>query len=391
MAAPEAHLPPSIPSSTIQNLLAELSLPPASSIEPLQVTAAFHSIYLLHFPVDAKQDLVPAKAADEDGRMTLVLRVSGNHIRRTKTLNEVAVLRWVRENCPSIPVPAVVRYDADEDNALGHEFTILEKVPGRSVDKMYKDMSEETKRKLVVQLTDMTIELNRHDWHHVGGLQISEDGEIEPGPALEDTFWLIPDIEKYWDARESVKTLNPAGKYAAHTEFVQGYLSAFVHAIKTHQSLEWLRGTFEDRLVALAANLPDMQNLNKSRLVLAHKDLHFANVMATEDGTITGILDWEFAGVVPALRWDPVRAFLWNGDGSEESGEEKAKLRQVFEDTLKEKGVLPWWEADTQTEDIWTVIRFVRAIVEVCPRGQKLEAAKGWRDSASEALNRLGV
>lgn len=355
------------------------------------MTAAFHSIYLLHFPASAKQQLLPAKATDENGDITLVLRVSGNHIGRTKTLNEVAVLRWVKENCPTIPVPAVVRYDADEDNAVGREFTILEKVPGRSVDKMYKDLSEVTKKKLVSQLTDMVLELNRHEWQHVGGLQISQNGKIEPGPALEDTFWLIPDIKEYWGAEESVETLNPAGKYASHAAFVQAYLSVFLHAIKTHKSLEWLRGAFEDRLTALSEKLPDMHSLHQSQLVLAHKDLHFANVMATDDGTITGILDWEFAGVVPQLRWDPVRAFLWNGDRSEESGVEKTRLREVFEEILKEKGVSPWWEGDAQTDDVWTVIRFVRAIIEVCPRGQKLEAAKGWRDSASEALTRLGV
>lgn len=392
MGTPSLHLPLNISEPTIQRLLSEVGLPKAEVIEPLNATAAFHSIYVLRFSEAEYLRILPSNSQDHIHTTALILRVSGNHIRRIKTLNEVAVLKWIKVNCPTIPVPEVVRYDAEESNVLGKEFTILECVPGTSVDKIYKDLSEEAKLKLVSQLTDIILELNKHSWHHIGGLTLTSDGAIVPGPVLEDTFWLIPDIEEYWGSTETVDTLNPAESYTSHALYVTGYLERFIYAIDRHPSLAWLHERFKPRLQALIDLLPRITSLNDTQLLLAHKDLHFANVMAASDGNVTGILDWEFAGIVPALRWDPVRAFLWNGSQTDEANEEKYRLQKICEDELANRGVQPWWkDVDSQVDNIWTVIRYVRAIVEVCPRGQKLEAARGWKDAAEEALIALGV
>lgn len=393
MATPEAYLPAPVSDADIQSLLSSICLPPAISVTPLQVTAAFHAIYVLTFSASDAPALSPTTVPNPDGTISLVLRVSGKHIPRIKTSNEVAVLKWIKEKCaPTIPVPVVVRHDASEGNALGCEYTLLEKIPGQSIDKIYSKLGEEAKLKLIYQLTDVLIELDKHEWKHVGGLQLSNSGESVPGPLLEDTFWLVPDIAQLWGPDESIETLNPQGPYSSHEGLVQGYLQVFIHAIDTHQTLSWLRDDFNPRLRALVSRLPQLAGLNDTRLILAHKDLHFANIMATEDGTLTGILDWEFAGVVPALRWDPVRAFLWNGSSDESAGPEKERLRQVFEKELKRRGVEPWWNQSSEaTELVWTVIRFVRAIVEVCPRGQNADQVKNWKDSAGQALRKLGV
>ena len=395
MATSVTETLPVLSTDTIAALITSLSLPQPTAIEPLRVTAAFHSIYLVHFAALSADVAPPFRTPRRpDEPVTLVLRVSGRDIPRTKTANEVAVLRWLAART-SIPVPAVVRFDASSDNALGREFTLLERVPGASVDKMYGELSEDAKVRLVAQLTGVLLELNAHEWQHVGGLQLDDKtGDVVPGPVLEDTFWMVPDIEMYWGAEESVKTLNPTGPYKSHAELVQAFLQVYIHAISRHESLAWLRQDLQPRLEALVAHLPFLETqLAATRLILAHKDLHFANVMATPDGALTGILDWEFAGVVPALRWDPVRAFLWNGQPDEATGTEKERLRGVFEKTLEERGIRQWWTQGISAEvtDVWTVLRFTRALVEVCPRGQRAELVGGWRDAAIDALTKLGV
>lgn len=387
---------PAPSTEAITALIASLSLPQPTRVEPLHVTAAFHAIYLVHFSRGDAASITappgPPPARNADGTLTLVLRVSGQDIPRANTANEVAVLRWLARHT-AVPVPAVVRFDAAPANPLGREFTLLERVPGRSVDRMYAEMSEGAKAKLVAQLVDVLVELNSHEWDHIGGLQLGgEDGEeIVPGPVLEDTFWMGPDIEKYWGEEESATTLNPVGPYKSHTELVGAFLRVYMHAIAKHESLAWLRQDLRPRLGALCDELPAAQ-LDATRLILAHKDLHFANVMATDDGTLTGLIDWEFAGVVPALRWDPVRAFLWNGQQGDAAGAEKERLRGIFEGMLRERGVKQWWSQDisAETTDVWEVLRFTRALVEVCPRGQRAELVGSWRDAAMAALGRLG-
>lgn len=384
---------PTVSPDAITKLLASLSLPQPTSISPLQVTAAFHTIYLIHFDASSVEELQPdTPARNADGSLTLVLRISGLDIPHTKTANEVAVLHWLAHNT-NIPVPIVIRHDTTANNALGREFTLLERMPGRSVDQMYNALTEVAKVRLVRQLTDVLVQLNAFEWHHVGGLQLDNGaGTVVPGPVLEDTFWMVPDIEKHWGSEESLATLNPRGPYKTHVELVRAFLNVYLHAISKHKSLEWLRSDLAPRLRALVDHLPEAQLLT-TRLILAHKDLHFANVMATPDGTLTGILDWEFAGVVPALRWDPVRAFLWNGRQDDAAGLEKELLRSVFEDVLKERGIKQWWAQDVSAEvtDVWTVLRFTRALVEACPRNQRVELVHGWRDAALAALTNLGV
>lgn len=64
------------------------------------------------------------------------------------------------------------------------------------------------------------------------------------------------------------------------------------------------------RLEAFVAIVPTLADeVNKVKLRLAHKQLHFANSMVNVSSSkITGSLDWEFTGIVPFTKWNPRRA-----------------------------------------------------------------------------------
>ncbi|KID73722.1 Aminoglycoside phosphotransferase, partial [Metarhizium brunneum ARSEF 3297] len=268
---------------------------------------------------------------------------------------------------------------------------VLERMPGRSVDGLYARLPEPARRRLVNRLVDVLVELHAHAFPHVGGLQLvgGEGGEVVPGPLLEDTCWFLPDAEAEFGTDVPVGAPGAVGPYASHAEFVKGFVGAFVHAICVRERLGWVRDLVP-RLAALAGALPRLRL--DTRMVLAHKDLHFGNVMVDEDGELTAVLDWEFAGVVPVVRWDPVRAFLWNGVYSQEGHDEKYRMRAVFERELERRGVDKWWEATNADIDaVWDVVRYVRAIVELCPRGDNMDLCRVWRAKAEEALAKLGV
>ena len=100
MGTTETYLPPTFSEDSIIQLTTSLDLPAPTRVSPLQERAAFHSIYLIHFePNDSTK--IPA-CTEPDGSIDLILRVSGRQLPRIKTLNEVGVMAWVRENT-SIP------------------------------------------------------------------------------------------------------------------------------------------------------------------------------------------------------------------------------------------------------------------------------------------------
>ncbi|KAJ5951641.1 uncharacterized protein N7479_010054 [Penicillium vulpinum] len=401
MDTPDSYLPPALSADTISRLIVSLNLPAPSSIEPLHVTAAFHSIYLVHFaaiitPIHTYDGSVfPVNA---NGSVTLVLRVSGRQLPSIKTRNEVGVMTWIRQNT-TIPIPAIIRYDSTDNNIIRHEFTLLEKVPGKSIDQIYHTLSADVRTKIVHQLTDYLIELHAHPWDgYVGGLTIT-NGEINKGPPIEENFWQLPDVEKYWAGSESLELLNPIPSqgFPSFVDFTLACLNRYIYAIEKHSSLESYRDLIP-RIRTFITSIQDhADGLNQVVYVLAHKDLHFANIMCDPDHPdcpITGVLDWEFSSVVPAPRWNPPRAFLWNMKSTPEDKEEQTRMEKLFESVCCKKGagkILKEMELSPLQQSMQTAVNYIRAIVEVCPRGQAKDRVAHWRGVAEAAMEAFGV
>lgn len=314
-----------------------------------------------------------------------------------KTQNEVGVMTWVRKNT-MIPLPRVIKFDATENNPLGHEFTLLEKAPGISVDKIYNTLSAAAKRSFVEQLTGYLIQLHSKDWKDgfVGGLVI-KDGVLVGGPAIDETFWQVPDLKKYWAENETLESLNPLnGPSDSYTSYNAACLDRYVYAIERHPSLEEYRDLVPRikafiQVITSPKHISELK-LNEVRYILAHKDLHFTNIMCDPPSdpqgrcSITSVLDREFSGVVPASRWNPPRAFLWNMESTPEAKEEQTRMEELFEEICKEKGAGHLLE-----ESMQAVVNYIWAIVEDCPRGQAGDRVRRWREVAENAMGTFGV
>jgi hypothetical protein len=398
MSDAKQALPHPIANDAVQALLNSKKLPEAVSIAPLKVTAAYHGLYLINLPE------ISSQVAERLEHHELILRVSGRHLPVMKTENEVGIMTWVRRNT-AIPIPDLIAWDASEENPIGHEYTLLARAPGVPLSDVYNSLTEAQHGRILHQLIDHLVELHSFPWDGIGGLAL-EDGSTERNVVLsrvvDEDFWQSLDVAQFWGPSGTIENLNLKGPYRTYLDLVSARIQKSAELIGRHDALAFMRDILPrlDSLLSLLASRmadpDDPDQLNRVNIRLAHRDLHFANILidpATAE--ISAVLDWEFAGVVPFIEWNPRRAFLWNAKEGPESLEEKQRWMKRFEECCRERGVAYLLE-DVQfssplQENLHKIHNYLRAIVEVSPRGQRRELVQEWKDTVLENLARFGI
>lgn len=94
--------------------------------------------------------------------------------------NEVACLKFVRENMPNIPVPRVYDYHFNGTSAEG-VYIAEEFIEGRQLSDAWSTYDESTKMNLAQQIAKIVISLGGITFNGIGGLMI--DGTL--GPTVE--------------------------------------------------------------------------------------------------------------------------------------------------------------------------------------------------------------
>jgi hypothetical protein len=139
---------------------------------------------------------------------------------------------------------------------------------------------------------DYLCELHAHPWvSFVGGLSIRE-GDISPGPLIVENFWQTANLERYWaDSRETLKSLNPVleAGFLNYVGLTIGCLKRYIRAIEKHPSLAPCRDMIP-RISAFVETIQEPANaekLNPVTYVLAHKALHFGNIMCNRPSRLS--------------------------------------------------------------------------------------------------------
>ncbi|KAH6844627.1 hypothetical protein B0I37DRAFT_311689 [Chaetomium sp. MPI-CAGE-AT-0009] len=147
---------------------------------------AFNKVYVVTFPEKQKEVIA---------RVTLPVDP------KWKTLSEVATLRWVRENT-SLPVPEVISYQADRNSAIGFEWMVMSKMPGRSLRDRWRDVAFSAKEEIVRRLAVFCSDTFRAQLRGIGNLFL-DDTRPSPGNSAQDcgSFRLqrIVSTEFIWD------------------------------------------------------------------------------------------------------------------------------------------------------------------------------------------------
>lgn len=120
------------------------------------------------------------------------------HIMRS----EVATLQFLSKT--KVPVPKVFDYNLDEKNPIGVAYILMEKLPGQSL--RWSVRSAEQRKKVMSQLADIHIELQRFPFDVMGSLD-------QPGTEYVESF-----------ARESLtdyqnSQMSPMGPFTSFREY----------------------------------------------------------------------------------------------------------------------------------------------------------------------------
>jgi aminoglycoside phosphotransferase len=182
-------------------------------------------------------------------------------------LSEAEAMRYIAENT-NTPVPAVQKAFVQE----GKTYIYMTRIPGRCLEECLDNFSDPQVERIVEQVADYVNEMRNLN----GNGYI---GSMNHGPCT-DYFW------QYNDEL-------PAGPFDTETQFNDLIASAYHHRWgesrpKFHT---FLRSLYRDN----------------HHIVFTHGDIAPRNIMVSDEGHITGIIDWEYAGWYPEY-WEYAKA-----------------------------------------------------------------------------------
>lgn len=280
---------------------------------------------------------------------TYMMRVSLPVYPRHKTRAEVATLRWVRDNT-SVPVPTVYDFDDSNDNEVGFEWILMEFMGGRPAHERWWAMTMEQKVAFAQRIAMFQAELSgrgraESTFKRIGTLTLDrpagEDAtagnRIAVGPLVAPEFFV----------GEKLFYHVPRGPFHSSHD----WLAAQLNIIMFHQMTILSKTDDEDeqedaedalglsaKLMCLVPKVFPPSPSAAETTGLYHHDLHLNNILVSDQGDITAVLDWECVSALPLWMATRPPKFL------DEPVREEEPVAEMYADKTPEESA-----ADAQT------------------------------------------
>jgi len=238
-----------------------------------------------------------------------VARLPYKHLRLQYRLqSEVGAMKFAAAKLPDKwkpLVPEVYAWDSNPQNPVGSPYIIMEKMSGTTLASQFSTLSKERKISIAKQLARFTSALYQlgSEFTQIGGVYCKDD-HFEVGPLIR--IWAQ-------EARQRLEVDN--GPWESTHDFLAGQFEQLMrlwqdfYAPKVNAK-KCFNGTNVDEIMQFiiqAASLipqfdprvltgdPDADNRRR----FVHTDLHAGNILINPtSATLTGIIDWEAAGVL---------------------------------------------------------------------------------------------
>lgn len=279
---------------------------------------------------------------------TLIMRVSLPVDPYWKTSSEVATLEWIRLNT-TLPVPRVLTYQASRKNAIGFEWILMTKIPGKTLADSWRSIDWNAKKQLVQQLAIYLSTLFKKQLRGIGNIYPSSKPRSSHIPSSDESDgrassnesdcissgddsrsdcltasrgYELPTVERivsmqfFWGTHKLQNV--PRGPFRSSKDWIDARLSFNEHDCRStldnsqdEDDLEDAERTLEiikKLKTRLGETFPD-KGISEPT-ILCHDDLSKHNIMVDDNGKLTGVVDWECVSAVPLWKACDYPSFL---------------------------------------------------------------------------------
>ena len=213
--------------------------------------------------------------------------------------SEAFTMRLIRRET-TIPVPEVFAFDASIDNELGCPFILMEMIHGKPLQDVWFDQGvshavrEQIRIRSLRGIAEAMTQLNSLAFSQGGSLLFDAKGEVV-GIGSSN----VVDLETQYANMRSTGYDNTMAfcQTGPFTDPRSYLLSSLDARGERHERDEVEQGAY--KLLQLLIEWSIDTKTEEKPFVLAHPDLDNQNILVNNDGSLAGIIDWDWIAAVP--------------------------------------------------------------------------------------------
>ena len=241
--------------------------------------------------------------------------------------SQLETMRYIRSHT-SIPLPDIYFHDFDENNEIGAQFMLMERLPGIPFSQLRDHLQLDDKKAVVTDIANVLIEL--------ATLKFEEIGCLRPGGSVGPLL--------YRNRRSG--RLTSLGPFTSTTDYLLSFLQRQTDG---GGPLDQAQGIIEQYMDSVSYTKGNSSLDGPFRII--HDDLSAVNILvvrsdADEDSCrrsdirVSGIIDWECVETGPVYFLYDYPVFLQDNYCEPQVYTENKQLRTHFIKTLIER--FPW-------------------------------------------------
>lgn len=324
-----------------------------------------------------------------------------------KTNSEVATINFIRQTT-DIPVPQILAFDDSSENELGFEWILMSMLPGGNLRTKWRELSKDSKQNLVKQIAQYQAQLFRHKFSAIGNifvipeprlrkrnlsfsiLSIGVKGTSQDSEQISLTLGQIVSMFFFWG--DHITKDVPRGPFTDSKDWLCTRLTLVIddqeRILKTTDDEDEIEDAQDAKILAervlklLPSIFPTTDSIAE-QFVLFHDDLSSRNILIDDEGTITGIIDWECVSTLPLWKSCDFPEFLKGKERNEEPNrnnyapEDEEDANEPAADALDNEGINDlFWEHLLEYESTMLRTLFLDEMQKIAPEWIE-ESTKG--------------